>query len=176
MRRIVAGCLSWLVCCCSRPLLIFLIHLLLGTFVFVVGVESFIARAVWCVSRVFAVVIAVGKRPVPFRTRKLSLPALMVLHSIGCGRVSHRRNILRHRSLWVVGVRGGPSGLSFARLEGPLFFCCCLCVFMWGVVIHPGNPTPHRDGGRSAKRAYMPLVRNSFSLFRTVRLIPSAHI
>ena len=35
--------------------------------------------------------IAVGKRPVPFRTRKLSPPALMVLHPGGCGRVSYRR-------------------------------------------------------------------------------------
>lgn len=36
-------------------------------------------------------VIATGKRPVPFRTRKLSLSAPMVLHSTGCGRVGHRR-------------------------------------------------------------------------------------
>ncbi len=35
--------------------------------------------------------IAEGKRPVPFRTRKLSPPAPMVLHSTGCGRVGHRR-------------------------------------------------------------------------------------
>src|SRR5699024_11571103 len=28
----------------------------------------------------------------PFRTRKLSLPALMVLHPGGCGRVSYRRH------------------------------------------------------------------------------------
>jgi hypothetical protein len=35
--------------------------------------------------------IATGKRPVPFRTRKLSLSAPMVLHSTGCGRVGHRR-------------------------------------------------------------------------------------
>ena len=41
---------------------------------------------------VLTVVIAVGKRPVPFRTRKLSLPTLMVLHSPGCGRVGHRRH------------------------------------------------------------------------------------
>ncbi len=35
--------------------------------------------------------IAEGKRPDPFRTRKLSPPAPMVLHSTGCGRVGHRR-------------------------------------------------------------------------------------
>src|ERR1700712_2071438 len=37
------------------------------------------------------VVIASGKRPVPFRTRKLSLTAPMVLQSKDCGRVGHRR-------------------------------------------------------------------------------------
>ena len=37
-------------------------------------------------------VIAAGKRPVPFRTRKLRLPAPMVLHPPGCGRVGHRRH------------------------------------------------------------------------------------
>src|SRR5659263_387972 len=35
--------------------------------------------------------IAEGKRPAPFRTRKLSPPAPMVLHPLGCGRVGHRR-------------------------------------------------------------------------------------
>ena len=39
-----------------------------------------------------SVAIAVGSRPVPFRTRKLSLPAPMVLHSGGCGRVGHCRH------------------------------------------------------------------------------------
>ena len=38
-----------------------------------------------------SVVIAVGKHPVPFRTRKLSPPAPMVLHRRRCGRVGHRR-------------------------------------------------------------------------------------
>src|SRR5690349_7934115 len=37
------------------------------------------------------VATAVGTRPVPFRTRKLSPPAPMVLHPGGCGRVGHRR-------------------------------------------------------------------------------------
>ena len=36
-------------------------------------------------------VIAWGKRPVPFRTRKLRPTAPMVLHPGGCGRVGHRR-------------------------------------------------------------------------------------
>ena len=38
-----------------------------------------------------SVVIARGKHPDPSRTRKLSLPALMVLHTRVCGRVRHRR-------------------------------------------------------------------------------------
>ena len=40
-------------------------------------------------------VIAWGKRPVPFRTRKLRPTAPMVLHPGGCGRVGHRRNIIK---------------------------------------------------------------------------------
>src|SRR5690625_4487630 len=40
------------------------------------------------------VVIAWGKRPVPFRTRKLRLTAPMVLQPGGCGRVGHRRTII----------------------------------------------------------------------------------
>src|SRR3954463_3424020 len=41
---------------------------------------------------VLSVVVAEGKRPVPSRTRKLSPPAPMVLHSPGCGRVGRRRH------------------------------------------------------------------------------------
>ena len=39
-------------------------------------------------------VIAWGKRPVPFRTRKLRPTAPMVLHPGGCGRVGHRRTTI----------------------------------------------------------------------------------
>ena len=42
-------------------------------------------------------VIAWGKRPVPFRTRKLRPTAPMVLHPGGCGRVGHRRTHIRSR-------------------------------------------------------------------------------
>src|SRR5690625_1238294 len=42
---------------------------------------------------VVTVVIAWGKRPVPFRTRKLRPTAPMVLHPGGCGRVGHRRTL-----------------------------------------------------------------------------------
>src|SRR5918993_1159206 len=40
-----------------------------------------------------SVVIALGKRPVTFRTRKLSLSAPMVLQGGPCGRVGRRRTI-----------------------------------------------------------------------------------
>ena len=46
-----------------------------------------------------SVVLAAGSRPVPFRTRKLSLPAPMVLHPGGCGRVSYRRPKNTHKQL-----------------------------------------------------------------------------
>ena len=45
-------------------------------------------------------VIAWGKRPVPFRTRKLSPPAPMVLHPGGCGRVGHRRHTNPKQGGW----------------------------------------------------------------------------
>jgi hypothetical protein len=53
----------------------------------------------------------VGKRPVPFRTRKLSPPAPMVLHSPECGRVGHRRTYLPDRA---------------SALQGP-YRRLCLC-------------------------------------------------
>src|SRR5918994_760081 len=42
-----------------------------------------------------SVVIALGKRPVTFRTRKLSLSAPMVLQGGPCGRVGRRRTIFQ---------------------------------------------------------------------------------
>src|SRR3954464_12346516 len=54
--------------------------------------------------------MAKGKRPVPFRTRKLSLSAPMVLPRGRGGRVGHRRTILRQ-----TGVR--------ASLLWPSFSC-----------------------------------------------------
>src|ERR1044072_4292396 len=55
---------------------------------------------------VVSVVIAEGKRPVSFRTRKLSPPAPMVLHSGGCGRVGRRRTKRDERP--APGNQGGP--------------------------------------------------------------------
>src|SRR3954447_2130604 len=59
------------------------------------------------VDRVTAVT-AEGKRPVPFRTRKLSSPAPMVLHPGGCGRVGHRRTFF---TLEGRPARGRPSSV-----------------------------------------------------------------
>ena len=57
-----------------------------------------------------AAVIAAGTRPdLPFRTRKLRLPAPMVLHPPGCGRVGHRRQTT---------TKGGPP-------SGPPFLVAC---------------------------------------------------
>ncbi len=82
-----------------------------------------------CVGIVMSVAIASGKRPVPFRTRKLSLTAPMVLHSLGCGRVGHRRHFLDQRIppdnvwgyplFWRPGVMPAPGTGSYARLRPP---------------------------------------------------------
>ena len=62
-----------------------------------------------CGARVTAV-IAWGKRPVPFRTRKLRPTAPMVLHPGGCGRVGHRRNTINGRGPPPPG--GGPPAFN----------------------------------------------------------------
>src|SRR5690349_22073275 len=65
-----------------------------------------------------SVVIAEGKRPVSFRTRKLSPPAPMVLHSGGCGRVGRRRTQRDRKP--APRNRGGLSAfLRFAGDAGP---------------------------------------------------------
>ena len=52
----------------------------------------YICSTVWFSG--FPVAIVEGKHPVPFRTRSLSLPTLMVLHEGSCGRVRRCRNTL----------------------------------------------------------------------------------
>ena len=59
-----------------------------------------------------SVAIAQGKRPVPFRTRKLSLAAPMVLHPRGCGRVGHRRTHPNRVNKKARTTRFGPSSIS----------------------------------------------------------------
>src|SRR6478609_11289700 len=53
--------------------------------------------------------IARGKRPVPFRTRKLSLSAPMVLQGGPCGRVGHRRTPIHGMATHTL---GGHSALT----------------------------------------------------------------
>ena len=67
--------------------------------------------------------IAAGKHPVPSRTRKLSLPAPMVLQPRGCGRVGRRRTYIRQRAsrnagpLVVLGVFAPSCCLSGRRVS-----------------------------------------------------------
>ena len=76
-----------------------------------------------CSARVTAA-IAKGKHPVPYRTRKLSLSAPMVLQPRGCGRVGRRRTYIVKE--------GSPFG-------GPSFAFACIWL-MW-------RPTSHRVRG-----------------------------
>ena len=62
----------------------------------------------------FSVAIARGSHPFPFRTRKLSLSAPMVLHGWLCGRVGRRR-ILFYKALSV--IRMGPFFLPASHLH-----------------------------------------------------------
>src|SRR5688500_308702 len=73
-------------------------------------------RQVWFahVHRVTAV-MARGKRPVPFRTRKLSLSAPMVLPWRRGGRVGHRRTTIPHRGASI--RAGAPVGISSDALR-----------------------------------------------------------
>ena len=68
------------------------------------------------VSHRVTAVIASRKRPVPFRTRKLSSIAPMVLHSGGCGRVGRRRTSS-------LGVEECLNPFSGVRLLHSLFSC-----------------------------------------------------
>ena len=104
------------------------------------------------VSHRVTAVIASRKRPVPFRTRKLSSIAPMVLHSGGCGRVGRRRTsfigsggVLEPRQ----GVRLHHSLLSCRKQDSPASGCA-------GGHRECGEPRPHRRGSpriiRSARK------------------------
>lgn len=72
----------------------------------------------------FAAATAQGRRPVPFRTRKLRPGTAMVLHPIGCGRVARRRITLRREtrraSLFSCPEPAAANGSFFRRpLGGP---------------------------------------------------------
>src|SRR4029453_14096769 len=73
-------------------------------------------------------VIAWGKRPVPFRTRKLRPTAPMVLHPGGCGRVGHRRTHIRSRPPNPPRVGGSPTLTRQSK------------------TLKPTNPEPPRPG------------------------------
>ena len=103
-------------------------------------------------SRSVTAVIASRKRPVPFRTRKLSSIAPMVLHSGGCGRVGRRRTSF----IGSGGVLEPPQGvrlhhslLSCPKQDSPASGCA-------GGHRECGEPRPHRRGSpriiRSARK------------------------
>src|SRR3954467_268241 len=82
--------------------------------------ERIIASTVFYNLIVLSVVLAEGERPVPSRTRKLSPPAPMVLHSLGCGRVGRRRHFFRRgrtRSFGA-GLFGVPEPNAVTRGDG----------------------------------------------------------
>ena len=80
-------------------------------------VGVWLVRAGW--SRRVTAVIASRKRPVPFRTRKLSSIAPMVLHSGGCGRVGRRRTSSSGRVEDVAGIL-----VRVSRRPRPSLFSC----------------------------------------------------
>ena len=82
--------------------------------VFVAGVECV---GVFGFLMFLSVVFAMGSRPVPFRTRKLSLSAPMVLHSGGCGRVGRRRHHNLNNGAGYVLQLVEVDGLEFSQVE-----------------------------------------------------------
>src|SRR5699024_9863297 len=94
-------------------------------------------------SRRVTAVIASRKRPVPFRTRKLSSIAPMVLHSGGCGRVGRRRTSS-------LGSGGAAEPLRGVRLLHSPFFAPPETgpVRTQGVPRSPTRCPPHRPCGR----------------------------
>src|SRR3954454_1173683 len=82
--------------------------------------------------------MAEGKHPVTFRTRKLSLPAPMVLHRGRCGRVGRRRTIFYRK--------GSP------HAGWPLF------LFPRETIQPPRNPAPAAPGCRPDGFAVASLV------------------
>ena len=72
-----------------------------------------------------AAVIAAGKRPAPSRTRKLSLPAPMVLHSTGCGRVGNRRTT---NQTTTPAPKRGPRHLSWCNYSRAVFSSSAMSV------------------------------------------------
>src|SRR6185503_17084714 len=88
---------------------------------------------------VLSVVLAEGERPVPSRTRKLSPPAPMVLHSPGCGRVGRRRHSTLEKP------PGKPAGLFLFReclcspAVGAIFLACTRAAYAGHMSIADGS-------------------------------------
>ena len=86
--------------------------------------------------------IATGKRPDPFRTRKLSLPALMVLQPGGCGRVSYRRHkTTNNNSIQNLAPELSETTEQHRRYSSfsPIAFGSAASVVRVGGVIHGGD-------------------------------------
>ena len=81
--------------------------------------------------------IATGKHPDPYRTRKLSLPAPMVLPPRGGGRVGRRRTSFCERAT----SNGGPF-VMWVSVQGPVFR-------PQAVFAHPLSTDSDRDGRES---------------------------
>ena len=111
----------------------------------------------------FPVAIVEGKHPVPFRTRSLSLPTLMVLHEGSCGRVRRCRNTYTVPS---------PQGS-----RAPIVSSQCSA----GGTLSPGTPvghwTPRGPWGFSRHSPKTPLPRHpreEFDFKRAPEVLPAS--
>src|SRR3954447_23244789 len=104
------------------------------------------AGQVWRVRELdrVSVIIALGKHPVPFRTRKLSLSAPMVLHGGPCGRLGRRRT-----TTFKAGPHAG-AGLEVCPHPNPPT-CRRSKPAVRPAASRPGRPEPSTGGARGAR-------------------------
>ena len=97
-------------------------------------------------SKDVSVVIARGKRPVTFRTRKLRLSAPMVLQGGPCGRVGHRRTYFSNTTEWPP-LRRWPFCVNRTMLQTATLQQSSICPdFGWGFLcLSPEHPEHHRN-------------------------------
>src|SRR5215213_6290203 len=110
-----------------------------------------------------SVIMAKGKHPAPFRTRKLSLSAPMVLHGGPCGRLGRCRTTT-------------PQGRSF--VTGPeVFLVQCFCAVTQPDACRFSAQSHEKCLNDSAHTSYRGLVRRNVKeaavKHRNWRLIPS---
>ncbi len=97
------------------------------------GTKNYICRDVPPILERVSAAIARGKRPVPFRTRKLSLSASMVLQGGPCGRVDRRRtSFIKSLVLVLISISAKPGAFFYAQIQLPtaqifLNFSLVLC-------------------------------------------------